>query len=54
MASTPLVALRMAEDMTERLDELAAARGRTRSDLIREGVELLLAAEQPAGGGRGE
>lgn len=44
MAIRPLVNVRLDPELTEELDELAAERGATRSDLLREGIELVLEA----------
>lgn len=44
MAIRPLVNVRLDPELTEELDELAAERGATRSDLLREGIDLVLEA----------
>lgn len=42
MAIRPLVNVRLDPELTSQLDDLAAERGATRSDLLREGIELVL------------
>lgn len=44
MASTPLVNLRLPKHITEQVDRLAAAQGCTRSDVLRQAIELVLAS----------